>query len=72
MNLSKRQETILKNLLDDDAWVDLLNQIEADAEIKPWKASEKKGEDEKNAQWIYQSGMKRKVSDLLTIFRMNT
>ncbi len=72
MNLSKRQEIILKNLLDDDAWVALLDQIEADAQIRPWKPSKDKGEDEKNAQWIYQSGMQRKVSDLLTIFRMNT
>ena len=72
MNLSKRQESLLKNLLDDDAWVALLDQIEADAQVKAWKPSKDKGEDEKNAQWIYQSGMQRKVSDILTIFRMNT
>lgn len=70
MNLTKRQEGILKGLLGDDAWVDLLNQIEADREIRPWKPG--KSEDEKHAQWIYESGRKRGISDILTILRLNT
>ena len=72
MNLTKRQASLLKNLLADDSWVDLLDQIEADAKIKAWKPSKDKGEDEKNAQWIFSSGMQRKASDIVTIFRMNT
>ena len=72
MILTKRQEGILKGLLSDDAWIDLLNQLEADHEVKPWKSGKNATEDEKRAQWIYDSGKQRGISDILTIFRLNT
>ena len=70
MNLTKRQEGILKGLLNDPDWVALLDQVEADREIKPWKSG--KSEDEKHSQWIYDSGRQRGVSDILTLFRLTT
>ena len=72
MNLTKRQEGILKGLLNDPDWVALLDQVEADREIKPWKAGSKLSEQEKNSQWIYDSGRQRGASDILTILRLNT
>ncbi len=72
MILTKRQEGILKGLLNDDDWVALLEQIEADRQIKPWKPSKEKSEDEKNSQWIYDSGRQRGVSDILILFRLTT
>ena len=72
MILTKRQEGILKGLLNDDDWVDLLKQIEADYEIKAWKPGKSVSEDHKNAQWIYDSGKQRSVSDILTTFRLTT
>ena len=72
MILTKRQEGILKGLLNDDDWVDLLEQIKADREIRPWKPSTEKSEDGKHSQWIFDSGRQRGVSDILTILRLNT
>lgn len=72
MILTKRQEGILKGLLNDDDWVALLNQIEADRQIRPWKPSKEKGEDEKHSQWIFDSGKQRGASDILTLFRLTT
>ncbi len=72
MNLTKRQEGILKGLLNDPDWVALLEQFEADREIKPWKAGSKLSEQEKNSLWIHDSGRQRGVSDILTILRLNT
>lgn len=71
MNLTIRQEGILKDLLGDDDWVALLDQFEADREVKPWKPGKNVSEEQKNAQWIYDSGAKRGVSDILTILRLN-
>ena len=70
MNLTKQQEGILRGLLNDDDWVALLDQIENDRTIKPWKPG--KSEDEKNSQWIFDSGRQRGVSDILTLFRLTT
>ena len=72
MILNKRQEGILRGLLNDDDWVDLLDQFETDCKIRPWKPSKEKSEDEKNAQWIFDSGKQRGVSDILTLFRLTT
>ena len=72
MILTKRQQGILRGLLNDDDWVDLLDQFEADCKIRPWKPSKEKSEDEKNAQWIFDSGKQRGVSDILTLFRLTT
>ncbi len=72
MILTKRQEGILKGLLNDDDWVALLKQIEADYEIKAWKSGKNVSEDHKNAQWIYDSGKQRSVSDILILFRLTT
>ncbi len=72
MILTKRQEGLLRDLLNDDVWVSLLDQIEADSEVRPWKPGGKAAEDEKQSKWVYDSGIKRGKSDLLTIFRMNT
>ena len=72
MILTKRQESILKGLLNDDDWVALLEQIEADCEIKAWKPGKNVNEDHKTAQWIYDSGRKRGISDILTTFRLTT
>jgi len=72
MNLTKRQEGILKGLLNDDDWVDLLEQIEADCEINAWKPGKNVSEDHKNAQWIYDSGRKRGILYILTLFRLTT
>ncbi len=72
MILSKHQEGILKGLLNDDEWVALLEQIEADFEVKAWKPGKNVSEDSKNSQWVYDSGRKRGVLDILTIFRSTT
>ena len=72
MILTKRQEGILRGLLNDGDWVDLLDQLEADCKIRPWKPSKEKSEDEKNSQWIFDSGKQRGVSDILTLFRLTT
>lgn len=72
MILTKRQESLLKRLLDDPDWQDLLDQIEVDSAIKPWRPSGKLSEEEKKSQWVYESGIKKHASDILTIFRMNT
>ena len=69
---TKQQQGLLKGLLNDDVWVSLLNDIEADRLIRPWKPSMKLSEDEKNAQWIFDSGIKRGISDILTLFRLTT
>ena len=70
MNLTKQQEHLLKSLLNDDVWLSLLDDIEAARPIRPWKPSEKLDEADKNAQWIFESGIKRGWNDLVTIFRM--
>ena len=70
MNLTTRQEGILKGLLNDLDWVDLLNQLEAEHKIKPWRSG--KNEDDKHSQWIYDSGRQRGISDILTILRLTT
>jgi len=70
MNLTKQEEIFLRNLRNNDIWMSILDKAEADQEIKPWKPGEKQNEDEKNAHWVYDSGRKRGVLDLLTIFRM--
>ena len=69
---TKRQQSILKGLLNDDDWVAMLNDIDKDCEIRPWKPSKEKSEDEKNSQWIFDSGKQRGVSDILTLFRLTT
>ncbi len=69
---TKRQQSFLKGLLNDDDWVSLLNDIEADCKIRPWKPSKEKSEDEKNSQWIFDSGKQRGISDILTLFRLTT
>ena len=50
MILTKRQQSLLKGLLDDPNWQDLLDQIEADAEIKPWRPNGKLSEEEKKSR----------------------
>ena len=72
MNLTTRQKSLLKDLLGDDAWVSLLEQIESDREVRPWQSGGEQSEQEKNSKWIYESGIKRGVSDILIILRLNT
>ncbi len=69
---NKRQQGILRGLLNDDEWVSLLNDIETESQIRPWKSSGEKSEDEKHSQWIHDSGRQRGVSDILTLFRLTT
>ena len=70
MNLTKHEEILLEKLLDDPVWISLLEHIKTDSEVKPWKPGGEKDEEAKRSQWIFDSGIKRGVSNLLDIFSL--
>ena len=71
MNLTKHEEILLEKLLDDPVWISLLENIKTDSEVRPWKPGGEKDEEAKRSQWIFDSGIRRGVSNLLDIFNLH-
>lgn len=70
IQLTKPQENLLKDLLRDSDWISLLEAIEKERELKPWKPGPEDDEEKKRAKWIYESGILRGISDTLTTLRL--
>ena len=65
---SKREQTLLKELSNDPVWTAMLDKIESDCAIKPWKPGG--DEEEKKSSWINESGVQTGVSRILEILRL--
>lgn len=67
---SKREQTLLKELSNDPIWTGMLDKIESDCAIKPWKPGSEVSEEEKKSRWINESGIQKGVSRILEILRL--
>ncbi len=69
IQLSKQQENLLMDLARDPEWMALLDAIGKERKVSPWKPGTD-SEDQRQAKWIYESGILRGISDTLTTLRL--
>lgn len=71
MTLNDKQKALLRQLLNDPIWVSILDELDTECQITPWKPGiEGKAEDAKTAKFHYDSGKLRRNDEILYVIDM--